>query len=90
MRHSKTKKSLLAVATSLLPTAATLLVRGQLYEGIILSGMATALFVAYDYLDDKAKGEPRLPAGVDEDTFEDAAEAAGQIVRDEVVQRQDE
>lgn len=72
MKHSQKKKSLLALALSLAPTATTLLVKGQTIEGGILLGMSVVMVIAYDHYDDKAK-QPSLPSGIDAETFEELA-----------------
>jgi len=81
MKDTTTKKGLLAIATSLLPTGATLLVKGQMYEGAILVALAAGLFIAYDVLDDRVKGKPQLPDGVSEETLRSLADITGEQLK---------
>jgi len=78
MKHSKSKKTLLGLATTLLPTATTMLVSGKHIEGGILAALAAGLFIAYDVLDDRAKGQPSVPEGIDEKTFEELAKVGAE------------
>jgi len=82
MKHSKKKKTLLAVAPSLAATGITLVVRGQHYQGAALLVMSSAMFVIYDYLNDKGQPVPEIPAGIDEETFVEVAEVVGDRAED--------
>lgn len=73
MKHKNKKKSLLALATSIAPTGIVLVTKGQPIAGGVLIAMSVGLMLAYDHFDDKAKGEPTLPAGVDEELLESIA-----------------
>jgi len=84
MKHKKKKKTMLGIATSLAPTATVFLVRGQYIEGAILLAMSVGLFLAYDYYDDKAKEQPRLPEGIDAKLFEEGADVAAEAVQDTI------
>jgi hypothetical protein len=85
-KNSKKRKGFLAVATALLPVATMLLSSGKYVEGGVLTLVAVGLFVGYDYLDDKIKGEPKLPAGIDAELIE---EHVGDVA-DEINERLDE
>lgn len=87
-KHSKKKKSILAVATTLIPIATSYLNNGHIYEGAILAAIAAGLFVLYDYLDDPSK----LPAGIDAAMFEEVANMGADAARsleDEYTERAD-
>lgn len=74
MQHGKTKKGLLGTGIAVLGIAVERIVAGAPVEGGILVALAVALVVAYDYLDDRVKGEPELPEGVDPEFFQRVAE----------------
>lgn len=86
MRHSKTKKSILAVGTALIPASTTLLASGEYVEGGLLMIVTAMLFVSYDYLDDRAKGVPELPAGIDAEMIESVVEQ----IADDINNRRDD
>lgn len=81
MKHKNKKKSLLAVATSLAPTGIVLLTKGQPVTGGILIAMSVLLMLAYDHYDDKAKGTPKLPEGVDEELLTSLAYVSADTVK---------
>lgn len=70
MEHKNKKKAFLAVATSLIPIATTLLSNGKFVHGGIVSAIVVGLFIGYDHFDDKAKGAPKLPEGIDAELIE--------------------
>lgn len=70
MKHSKKKKSLLALASSLVPVATALLSNGRYVHGGLVSLVTVGSFIAYDYFDDKAKGQTQLPAEIDAELIE--------------------
>lgn len=73
MKTTTKKKGLLATGLAVLSTGITLLVNGRTVEGAILAVCGIGLVVAYDYLDDKLKSPPKLPDGVDTETFQQFA-----------------
>lgn len=76
-RNSATKKSLLAVGTSVTASGMSIMVNGRHIEGAILILAGIGMVLAYDHLDDKAKGRPTLPEGIDEETVKSIAAALG-------------
>lgn len=72
---------MLAVGTATLTTATTLLVQGSHAEGGLLGLLGVGLIVGYDVLDDRVKGEPRLPEGIDAETIEWLAEEGAELIR---------
>lgn len=82
MKDGNKKKSLLSIAVSLSPVTATMLANGRYVEGGILGAATVGLILGYDYLDDRMKGEPKAPSGVDSETVEDAAETIANEVNE--------
>lgn len=78
----KSKKGLLASGITVISTAIPMLVNGSYLEGGILAAIGIALVGAYDHLDDKMKGTPQLPDGVDEEFFVEVAEHLAENARD--------
>lgn len=74
MNTETRKKSLLAVGIAVISTAMPLLVDGVYLEGGIVAAIGVGLVVGYDVLDDRMKGTPQLPAGIDEAYFRTVAD----------------
>ncbi|PHQ43956.1 hypothetical protein Z052_02105 [Halorubrum sp. C191] len=82
MNTETKKKSLLAVGIAVISTAMPLLVEGVYLEGGILLAIGAGLVVGYDVLDDRMKGTPQLPAGIDEEYFRSVADYLADEARD--------
>lgn len=76
------KNKYLSLGTSIMAPAIVMLVRGQLIEGTILWAMAIGFIGAYAYFDDKQKGAPSLPEGIDKQTLEELAEVSAEEIKD--------
>lgn len=81
MKHGKTKKTLLGIGSTLLATAATMLVQGSHVEGVILGVVGVGLVVGYDVLDDRTKRV--LRENVDQEGIEEVADAAADEVKND-------
>jgi len=79
MVTSSTKGGLLATGTALTASGITMLIEGTAIEGALLAVMGVGLLTAYEYFDNRMKGVPSLPDGVDEDTFVDLAERLSEL-----------
>jgi hypothetical protein len=78
MKNSSKKKTLLGLATTLMPTGITMFIQGNQYQGAILIAMAVALMLAYDHYDDKVK----VPEGIDKETFVQLSELGADGIKD--------
>jgi len=89
MNVQKHKNKYLALATSLLPPAIIMLTEGRHYQGTILAGIAVALVAVYAYYDDKQKGAPALPEGIDEALIRDLAKWSTDNIEEQVEEHTD-
>jgi hypothetical protein len=85
MKNSSKKKTLLGLATTLMPTGITMLIQGNQYQGGILIALSVALMLAYDHYDDKVK----VPEGIDRETFVQLSELGADGIKELVEQYRD-
>jgi hypothetical protein len=84
MAKSKTKNAILPIASTFVAGGVMTVARGSPYAGGAVTALGIILFGAYDILDDRMKGEPQLPDGIDEEMLRAFAETAGSEVGDYV------
>lgn len=84
MKPETEKKGLLGSGIALLIPAITLIVNASYIEGAILGAVAIALIIAYDHLDDRLKGTPALPEGIDEEDLEEFATVTAEHVESQI------
>lgn len=74
MVQDKTKKkSLIAIGTTLLSGGLMAVNSGQTVEGALGALIGVVCILGYDYYDDRMKGTPTLPEGVNQETLEQVA-----------------
>jgi len=80
MVTSSTKGGLLATGTALTASGITMLIEGTAIEGALLAVIGVGLLTAYEYFDNRMKGVPSLPDGVDEQFFHTVAEETARAI----------
>lgn len=84
MTKSKKKNAILPIASTLVAGGVMTSVRGSPYAGGAAVLVGAAMFGLYDVLDDRMKGKPQLPDGIDEEMIREFAETAGAEAKDYV------